>query len=186
MRFSDIITKCVLRVAGLCQNASIGTINPDTGDPTGGKTPALKDWAPTWAHDTVRPRLVKTLQAIHSEAPDAKIVLIGYPRLLERDGQWVIGIGTEEGPWLNHMADTVAQEMEGAADDAGSYAVFADPRDAFAGQAICGDPETIHGIVMTGRSEADEPKTKPSMKSFHPKISGTANYAEAFEEALAR
>lgn len=45
-----------------------------------------------------------------------------------------------------------------------------------------GDPETIHGIVLTGHAKAD---TKPaSMKSFHPKISETAIYAKAFEAAL--
>jgi hypothetical protein len=111
---------------------------------------------------------------------------MGYPRLLERNGQCVAGIGTEEGPWLNDMSDLVATEMKGAVDDANAQnqdnAVFADPRSAFAGQAICGDPETINGIVLTGHAKAD---TKPvSMKSFHPKISGTANYAKAFEAAL--
>ncbi|MFD5190017.1 hypothetical protein ACFWMU_18055 [Streptomyces sp. NPDC058357] len=89
---------------------------------------------------------MKTLTAIHQQAPNAKIVLMGYPRLFEKDGQCAgaAGIGTEEGPWLNEMADNLAEEMRGAAGDTGSYAVFADPRAAFAGQAVCGDPETIH------------------------------------------
>ncbi|MEU9992493.1 hypothetical protein AB0E10_37970 [Streptomyces sp. NPDC048045] len=85
------------------------------------------------------------------------------------------------------MGDLVATEMKGAVDANAQYqanAVFADPRSVFAGQAICGDPETIHGIVLTGHAKAD---TKPvSMKSFHPKISGTACYAKAFEAALRR
>ncbi|GGW13771.1 hypothetical protein GCM10018980_15610 [Streptomyces capoamus] len=186
MAFGDIVKKCITALTDVCQNGSIENRDPDTGDKTGDNTPALKDWLPTWAHDTVRPRLVKTLDALHEKAPKAKIVLMGYPRLLERDGQCVVGIGTEEGPWLNAMGDLVATEMKGAVDDANARnqdnAVFADPRSAFAGQAICGDPETIHGIVLTGHAKAD---SKPSsMKSFHPKISGTANYAKAFQAAL--
>jgi len=84
----------------------------------------------------------------------------------------------------------VAKEMKGAVDDANAQnqvnAVFADPRDAFAGQAICGDPETINGIVLTGRSKADKSAPLPSMKSFHPKVSGTVHYAKAFVDALAQ
>ncbi|WP_409469759.1 hypothetical protein [Streptomyces sp. HC307] len=188
MAFADIITECIKKVLGLCQNSSIKERDPDTGEETGGTTPALKDWAPRWAHDTVRPRLARTLNALHTKAPNAKIVLMGYPRLLEGGGQCVPGIGTEEGPWLNDMGDLVAQEMKGAVDDANAQyranAVFADPRAAFAGKAICGDPETIHGIVVTGYAEADNTKPLPSMKSFHPKTSGTAHYAKAFEDAL--
>jgi hypothetical protein len=184
MAFADVIKKCITTISDVCQNGSIKTRNPDTGAQYDTDTPALKLWLPAWAHNVVRPRLVKTLRAIHDQAPNAKIVLMGYPRLLEKSGSCVLGIGTEEAPWLNEMGDVVAAEMQGAVSDTGSYAVFADPRAAFAGQAICGDPETIHGIVLTGHSNADT--AGGSMKSFHPKVSGTAHYAEAFEDALAQ
>lgn len=38
---------------------------------------------------------------------------------------------------------------------------------------------------MTGRSKADKDPPEPSMKSMHPKVSGTVHYAKAFEETLA-
>ncbi|MFF6998860.1 hypothetical protein ACFY93_28430 [Streptomyces sp. NPDC008313] len=183
MAFADIIKKCITSISDVCQNGTIKARNPDTGQSYDNDTPALKDWLPAWAHNVIRPRLVKTLRALHDQAPNAKIVLMGYPRLLENSGSCVVGIGTEEAPWLNEMGDVVAEEMKGAVSDTGSYAVFADPRAAFAGQAICGDPETIHGIVVTGHSRADSKPT--SMKSFHPKIAGTAHYAAAFQDALA-
>ncbi|MFE6338646.1 hypothetical protein ACFVP3_37110 [Streptomyces sp. NPDC057806] len=47
-------------------------------------------------------------------------------------------------------------------------------------RAICGDPESIHDIVTTGRSEADNDAPNPSMKSFHSKISGARLYANAW------
>lgn len=184
MAFADVIKKCITTISDVCQNGSIKTRNPDTGDAYDTDTPALKDWLPAWAHNVIRPRLAKTLRALHDQAPNAKIVLMGYPRLLEKSGSCVPGIGAAEAPWLNEMGDVVATEMKGAVSDTGSYAVFADPRAAFAGQAICGDPETIHGIVLTGHSNADT--TGTSMKSFHPKVSGTAHYAKAFEDALAQ
>ncbi|MFI2640882.1 NocE [Streptomyces sp. NPDC018610] len=196
MRFADIIQECITALT-VCNDNSLDAVNPDTGQKIDGQsTGALDQWAPTWAHNTVRPRLASTLAAIHAKAPNAKIVLMGYPKLLENDGQCVLGIGTEEAPWLNQMADTVATEMKGAVDDAnaqyGANAVFSDPRDEFAGKAICGDPEDVNGIVLSGHSKADNRdwdwlpgNVAPSMKSFHPKIAGATLYAHALEHTLA-
>ncbi|MFJ3941784.1 SGNH/GDSL hydrolase family protein [Streptomyces parvus] len=109
---------------------------------------------------------------------------MGYPKLLEAHDGCVAGINAAEAIWLNEMSNMVATEMSGAVSDTGSYAVFADPRAAFAGQGVCGIPETIHGLVVTGYSQADNSFPKPSMKSFHPKVSGTAHYAKALQQAL--
>lgn len=37
---------------------------------------------------------------------------------------------------------------------------------------------------MTSRSKADNDPPKQSMKSMHPKVSGTVHYAKAFEKTL--
>ncbi|MFD4236627.1 hypothetical protein [Streptomyces sp. NPDC058542] len=158
--------------------------DPDTGKMKTNHTPPLQERLPAWARNQIRPRLTKTLEAIHEEAPYAKIVLMGYPKLLEALDGCVTGINAAEAFWLNEMSTMVATEMGGAVRDTGSYAVFADPRAAFAGQGVCGVPETIHGLVFTGHSQADDPLPQPSMKSFHPKVSGTAHYAKAFQQAL--
>ncbi|MFG2568196.1 SGNH/GDSL hydrolase family protein [Streptomyces sp. NPDC048567] len=184
MGFTDIFNTCLTSLDGACTGETIDARNPDTGDKTGVATPPLEDWAPVWAHETVRPRLVKTLAAIHAAAPNAKIVLMGYPRLLEHIGSCLMGLSMEEANWINGVADMLADEMRGAVADAGTYAVFSDPRDEFDGEAICGDPETINGLVMTGHSKADNDPPKPSMKSMHPKVSGTVHYAKAFEKTL--
>ncbi|MFD8691829.1 SGNH/GDSL hydrolase family protein [Streptomyces sp. NPDC059651] len=193
-RFTDIIRACILSVT-VCTDNSIDAKDPDTGDTTGQSTGSMEDWAPGWLHDQIRPRLVSTLNAIHLKAPNAKIVLMGYPRLLENTGGCVSGIGTEETPWLNDLADLLVTEMQGAVSDANSQysanAVFSDPRDEFAGKAICGDPETVHGIVLSGHAKADNRdwdwlpgNLKPSMKSFHPKIAGARLYADALQNSL--
>ncbi|MFF1832875.1 SGNH/GDSL hydrolase family protein [Streptomyces sp. NPDC058231] len=193
-RFADIVQECITALT-VCNNNSIDAVDPDNGQKTGSGTGDLDQWAPTWLHDQIRPRLATTLNELHKRAPNAKIVLMGYPKLLEKDGSCVLGIGTEEAPWLNEMADTLATEMQGAVNDAntlyGAKAVFSDPRDEFAGKAICGDPETVNGIVLSGHSQADnrDPdwlpgNIAPSMKSFHPKIAGARLYADSLEHTL--
>lgn len=196
MRFTDVFRNCITGVAGVCTDDSLANEDPDTGEEISGETGPVDQWAPTWAHDTVRPRLVTTLNEIHKRAPNARIVLMGYPRLLDGNGQCIPGIGLAEAPWLNEMADDVAGEMAGAVADANSQysvnAVFSDPRDEFAGKAICGDPESIHGIVLSGHSRADNRDVEwlpgnvaPSMKSFHPKVAGARLFADSLEHTLA-
>ncbi|MET9359841.1 SGNH/GDSL hydrolase family protein [Streptomyces sp. NPDC006632] len=189
-RFTDVFKQCAL-LAGLdvCQNTSIGNKDPDTGRSVPGDTGPLKDWAPTWLHEEIRPRIAKTLTAIHDRAPYAKIILMGYPELLSADGQCVPGIGSEEAPWLNQLADTLNKEMEGATADAdaasGANATFADPRGEFDKKAVCGDPEQVNGLVKTGLSKADNfGLTEVGMASFHPKIGGARLYANVFQAAL--
>ncbi|WP_229703380.1 SGNH/GDSL hydrolase family protein [Streptomyces albiflavescens] len=194
-RFADIIQECITALT-VCNDNSIDAVDPDTGKKIDGQeTGSLEEWAPKWLHEQIRPRLASMLNSLHLKAPKAKIVLMGYPKLLEGNGQCVVGIGTEEAPWLNGMADTLATEMQGAVNDAnslyGANAVFSDPRDEFAGKAICGDPEDVHGIVLSGHSQADNRdwnwlpgNVAPSMKSFHPKIAGARLYADSLQHSL--
>ncbi|KOG73993.1 MULTISPECIES: hypothetical protein [Streptomyces] len=58
-RFVDIMGKCIdIPVPSLttCPYAELDNIDPATGEKTGGTTGALKDWAPGWLHDAVRPQ----------------------------------------------------------------------------------------------------------------------------------
>ncbi|MEU7059160.1 SGNH/GDSL hydrolase family protein [Streptomyces sp. NPDC046197] len=189
-RFTDVFNQCVWKSGlDLCQDSSIGNKDPDTGKDAAGDTGPLKDWAPKWLHDQVRPRIVNVLNEIHKLAKNARIILMGYPRLLSAGGQCIPGIGTEEAPWLNSVADTLDEEMKGAAADAGTQSganvVFTDPRSEFEGKAVCGDPEDVNGIVKTGLSKADNTGVlEVGMASFHPKIDGARLYANVLERAL--
>jgi hypothetical protein len=189
-RFTDVFNQCVWKAGlDLCQDSSLGNKDPDTGKDAPGDTGPLKDWAPKWLHDQIRPRIVNVLKEIHNSAPHARIVLMGYPRLLSAGGQCIPGIGTEEAPWLNTVADTLDEEMKGAASDAasqsGASVVFADPRSEFDGRTVCGDPEDVNGIVKTGLSHADNSGIlEVGMASFHPKIDGARLYANVLERVL--
>ncbi|MFE9931272.1 SGNH/GDSL hydrolase family protein [Streptomyces sp. NPDC005533] len=187
-RFVDIMKKCIdipVPALSTCPAAELENIDPATGAKTGGSTGALRAWAPKWLHDSVRPQIVRTLNAIHSKAPNAKVVLMGYPRLVEKDHGCLPGAYEDgEADWIRTVADTLADEMKGATQDAGTWTVFSDPRKNFDTKAICGSPETIHGIVATGREQADADLPNPSMQSFHPKPAGARIYADTLEQTL--
>ncbi|GGP31409.1 hypothetical protein GCM10010501_72330 [Streptomyces libani subsp. rufus] len=187
-RFSDIMKKCIdLQDPQLttCPYSELDNQDPVTGEDAPGTTGNLKDWAPKWLHDTVRPRIVKTLTALHTAAPHAKIVLMGYPRLVEKDRSCFPGAYEDvENVWVRGLADNLASEMAGAVSDAGTWAVFSDPRTNFDGKAACGNPETIHAIVETGRERADTEAPAASMKTLHPKIAGARIYADTLEQTL--
>lgn len=187
-RFADIMKKCIdLPVPSLttCPYSELDNVDPATGEKTSGSTGDLKDWAPKWLHDAVRPQIVKVLDAIHARAPYAKVVLMGYPRLVEKDHGCLPGAyETVENDWVRSLADTLATEMKGATQDAGAWAVFSDPRNTFDGKAACGDPEGIHALVETGREQADNEAPNPSMQSFHPKPAGARLYADTLEQTL--
>ncbi|MFI9237609.1 SGNH/GDSL hydrolase family protein [Streptomyces sp. NPDC053079] len=180
-RFSKIISKCIFGGIGLPEVCQEGTLDGD-GE-------ALKDAQPKVMKGKVRAAVAETLKAIHKKAPNAKIVLMGYPILLEKGGQCIIGIGTAEAPWINEMGELMLQVMDDATADAnaaGANVAFSNPKEFFKGKAVCGDPESVHGIV-TDKTPGDNPSTKEqpaSAQSFHPKTEGARLYADSLESTL--
>ncbi|MEV4905784.1 GDSL-type esterase/lipase family protein [Streptomyces albidoflavus] len=169
-RFSDIITRCLIP-AITCPGHPGAHLD---GKPMDLEVPRIID-------EEVKPGVQETLAEIRTRAPKAQLVLMGYPPLI--DGDCVPYLNQEEAAWRN---DTVAPHLTAAMREAAKAndAIFVDPAKEFQGKAICGDPETIHGVVTSGRSEADNSAPLPSMKSFHPKVSGARLYADALERGL--
>lgn len=178
-KFGEVILECIL-LAGVkkCQDAHLG----DSEETLGEMIPRL-------IRGPVKESIIIVLREVHRMAPNAQIALMGYPKLFEADGVCVPGIGTEEAPWLNDMGQLLADHTSDAAAQARQESIpvqFADPIGAFAGKAICGNPETIHAIVVD-RTEGDvpfSPSHPHSDQSFHPKISGTRIYAEVLNQTL--
>ncbi len=146
----------------------------------------------------VGPSVQETVAQIHAQAPNARIVLMGYPPLLSNDALCLsrvpgLGISPDEAQWLNGVAHYLAQVMFEAAGSERRQGVdvgYVNPQAFFHGKAICGDPETIHGIV-TDLTTSDIPNIDwpffqfgLSNQAFHPKIAGARLYADALEYAL--
>ncbi|MBO3681916.1 hypothetical protein [Streptomyces sp. NEAU-YJ-81] len=51
-------------------------------------------------------------------------------------------------------------------------------------KSVCGDPESVHGVVISGQAQADNDLPKPSIQSFHPKPAGARLYADSLEKTL--
>jgi hypothetical protein len=175
VRFADILSRCIVDELHVCQDTVLGG---DT-QPMSAATPdriAL-------AEDHV----VTVLKKIHTLAPHAKVVLMGYPRLLEFYGQCVPGISISEAGWLADMGVLLDQHLgtaAGRANGTGSRWVwYSDPNAAFNGHGVCGFDEAIHGIVMD-KTPGDAPGLAPSQQSFHPKNEGTTLYAQAMNATV--
>ncbi|MGW1871588.1 hypothetical protein ACWCPS_39520 [Streptomyces mauvecolor] len=74
---------------------------------------------------------------------------------------------------------------------AGVQVEFADPKDDFHNQGICGAPEQVHGLVLS-LTKSDKPalgwptinKYGLSAQPFHPKIGGARLYANTLERKM--
>lgn len=178
-RFADVLEECIIK-AGLvkCQDAKLD----GSSEKAGVEVPAL-------IKGKVEISIVTVLREIHRQAPNAKVLLMGYPKLFERGGQCIVGLGTEETPWLNEMSALLDTHMAAAVARANTaagktYAWFSNPTSAFAGMGVCGSPATIHGIVLDKTPGDDPALLAVSQQSFHPKIEGYVNYAVAMNATL--
>ncbi|MFJ9417334.1 GDSL-type esterase/lipase family protein [Streptomyces sp. NPDC101227] len=174
-RFTKVFQACVLGVTGFCQD---DTLDGDPGP--------LKDYEPKMIKEKVRPAITAMLRDIRAKAPHAKIVLMGYPELLSKDGGCIPAIGQPEAAWINEMSGVMNSEMKGATADAGANIVFSDPIANFKAKGACGDPEDIHAIVLD-KSPGDDPDLTDQpvgSSSLHPKIAGARLYADALEKTL--
>ncbi|WP_063788494.1 GDSL-type esterase/lipase family protein [Streptomyces chattanoogensis] len=206
-RFTPIIQACILAGDKNCADSPFrdhdADIDSTPGENRDGKyqNQPMKAAVPGLISDIVRTDITSTLQKIHEKAPNAKITLMGYPELISGDASCIkldeflpYGISPQSNVWLKSVAKTLATQMEGAAADAKAKGIdvkYANPISEFAGKGICGDPESIHGIVLK-TVDSDEPKIDfpllgeygLSAQSFHPKIGGARLYANVLERSL--
>ncbi|MFI6759320.1 SGNH/GDSL hydrolase family protein [Micromonospora sp. NPDC050417] len=171
-RFADIVKQCVLDPVGLCQN-----------DTLEGDNKPLAEMTIDRINGPIKASIRTVLRQIHERAPNAKIMLMGYPRLLENHGTCIFGIGAAEAPWLNSTADYLAAKMDEAVQEVKAEGVqvwFGNPIARFAGKAVCGDPETVNGVIA--EQTPGEKPSPTSQQSFHPKISGAGIYADVMND----
>jgi hypothetical protein len=180
--FAKIVSACVLSLDPLlsCQ------FHPETSG--GGPT-----WSQSVPHNIaneVEDSVLTALQEVHRLAPNAKVMLMGYPQLLGAP-PCVVGIYPNETDWLNGLAGELVTHMGEAATRANAgaptpWAKIMDPRADFAGKAICGNPESVHGLIAAKAPGEGTGWIPPnSQQSFHPKIEGYQLYANVLSRAVA-
>jgi hypothetical protein len=148
----------------------------------------MKDMVPYDIQNRAIPSISTVLGKIHERAPNARIVLMGYPRLISFLG-WCLGAPYSFNPgevsFFDQMADLYAAkmlELTQVLDD--QYpVVFSDPRNAFTNKAVCGIPEGVHAIVAF-KTPGEYPNALISQQSFHPNMIGVGFYRTTFESTL--
>jgi lysophospholipase L1-like esterase len=109
--------------------------------------------AKTFATTVLPGRLDATYAAIRSRAPNARLIVLGYPRLFETGWCGALGMSVSKRTILNEAADVLASVTAGRAAAAG--ATFSDTRPYFAGHGICGATPWLKDV--TGLIEAYHP-----------------------------
>jgi lysophospholipase L1-like esterase len=132
---------------------------------------AAIDKAQAFISDKLGARLDNLYADIGSRAPNARVVVVGYPRLFNGQdcnaGTW---FSRTEMTRLNQTADQLNAKIRSRADSAGFG--FVDPSAAFLGHAVCADVEWVNGL------------STPTRESYHPNVRGQRAYADLVDDAL--
>src|SRR3954451_9183106 len=109
------------------------------------------------------PAALSTLYAsIRSRAPNAKVVVVGYPRVfMGEDCNAATWFSPAEETRLNHTADLLDARLSAAASARGFS--FVDPTSRFTGHAVCDSTEWLNGL------------SSPVSESYHPNRAGHAS-----------
>jgi hypothetical protein len=172
--FGDILEGC-FRALTDCINPSFhltrgGTVDDD---PLIDEEPALID-------DLQTP-LEALLDQIHTLAPNAQVVLLGYPHVITTgtadtgvcEGEHY-GYSEEQRLWFGDMVDRLTGVMSDAAAATGTD--FVDVRSPFENHGACApEDEWINAVVAW--SDSGSGLKVPGSGSFHPKAIGQSLYA---------
>ncbi|GAA3851900.1 SGNH/GDSL hydrolase family protein [Streptomyces sedi] len=121
--------------------------------------------------DTLPGRLDAAYGAISAAAPNAQVVVLGYPRMYELDGGCALGISEEARAAINSASDNLSAVT---GDRAAAHGfTYGDVRSAFTGHEICSDDEWLHSVTV------------PVGDSYHPTAAGQSGGYYAVFESLA-
>jgi lysophospholipase L1-like esterase len=139
--FSSVMETCVLRSTSSCLSAVAN--------------------AEAFVRNQLPALLDATMQAIRAHAPNARIVVLGYPELYDLSkSDSCIGLSTSDRTALNGGADALDTAASAAA--ARNGGIYADVRGQFAGHEICdGSSSWLHSVDLLAISS-----------SYHPTASG--------------
>ncbi|WP_380281167.1 SGNH/GDSL hydrolase family protein [Kitasatospora purpeofusca] len=137
--FADTMQTCVLDSESACLNAVAAAKNYATG--------------------TLPAQLDKVYSTIRSKAPNARVVVLGYPHMYKVGGSCILGIGDTKRAAINGAADVLDDVLAKRAANAGF--AFGDVRSIFREHEICGSSTTWLNST-----------TLPVDESYHPKAAG--------------
>lgn len=115
--------------------------------------------AKTYINNTLPGLLDNVYNSIKSKAPNAKLVILGYPRFYTVPGSCAVGLSDTKRSAINSGSDALASVLSARA--AAHGAKFVDVRGAFTGHNICSSADDyLHSL------------TWPVTNSYHPTAAG--------------
>ena len=149
--FSDVMTTCVLQSESTC----VSRVNQ----------------ARAYVDSTLPGRLDQVYNAIDGRAPNARVVVLGYPRFYKLNGTCTTGLTEGERAAINAAADYLNAAIAKRAADHGF--TFASVAGAFTGHEICSGSAWLHSVNWLNIGE-----------SYHPTAAGqSSGYLPVFTNA---
>jgi len=150
--FASIMETCVLKSTSSCES--------------------VVSSADKFVADTLPARLNATLADIRAAAPNAKIVVLGYPDFYDLSAWLCLGLSSADHQALDTGINDLDNALQAAAAKNGD--TFADVRSDFAAHEICGGSSWLNAITL------------PITSSYHPTATGQKDgYLAGFTAAAA-
>ncbi|WP_431314580.1 SGNH/GDSL hydrolase family protein [Streptomyces murinus] len=133
------------------------------------------------------------LAQVHTAAPNAKIVLLGYPMLFNTAYSCTSLFSADQRSQLHDWGQELNADEQAAvaqsADSTGGQALFWAPDAEFDGHLLCDGDEALHGFTQTpadtiASDNSFSASAPSSMESYHPNGEGAQLYASALEHVL--
>lgn len=148
--FASIMETCVLKSTAACRSAvSAGE---------------------KYANSTLPGELKTTLADVRSHAPNAKIVVVGYPDFYDLSAWLCLGLSSADHQALDAGINDLDSVLQTAATDSGD--AFADVRSQFSAHELCSGSSWLNAVTL------------PIGNSYHPTAAGQKNgYLPVFAAA---
>jgi lysophospholipase L1-like esterase len=118
-------------------------------------------------------QLDSVLAAISAHAPNARVVVLGYPHLYDLSrSPACLGLSTTDRTDLNTAADALDGAIQAAAQRHGD--VFADVRNQFAGHEICDSGSWLHSVNLLDIGVSYHPTAAGQSGGYYPAFSANA------------
>ncbi|MER5213407.1 SGNH/GDSL hydrolase family protein [Streptomyces sp. NPDC002838] len=147
--FADVMTTCVLQSDSSC----VSRINT----------------AKAYVDTTLPGRLDGVYSAIRTKAPNARVVVLGYPRFYKL-GTSCVGLSETKRKAINDAADHLDTAIAKRAADHGF--VFGDVRPTFTGHEICSGSSWLHSLNWLNVGESYHPTAAGQSGGYLPVLTG--------------
>jgi hypothetical protein len=149
--FSDVMTTCVLQSDSSCLSRI--------------------DTAKAYVDSTLPGKLDSVYSAIRTKAPNAHVVVLGYPRFYKL-GTTCVGLSETKRKAINDAADYLDTAIAKRAADFGF--AFGDVRSTFTGHEICSGSSWLHSVNWLNIGESYHPTASGQSGGYLPVLNGIA------------